>query len=46
MENKDFEEFCKSSYKTDGDGNELTIYACLNRKERRGLWKENRKKAK
>lgn len=46
MKNKDFEEFCKSSYKTDGDGNELTIYDCLNRKERRRLWKENRKKVK
>lgn len=44
MKNKDFEEFCKSPCKTDGDGNELTIYDCLNRKKRRRLWKENRKK--
>ena len=44
MKNKAFEEFCKSAYKTDGKGNELTVYECLNRKERRRLWKENRKK--
>ena len=44
MKNKDFEKFCKSTYKTDGDCNELTVYECLNRKERRRLWKENRKK--
>lgn len=41
--NKYFEEFCKSAYKTDGNCNELTVYECLNRKERRRLWKENRK---
>ena len=46
MNNKAFEEFCKSAYKTDGDGNELTVYDCLNRKERRRLWKKNRKKSK
>lgn len=46
MNNKDFEEFCKSAYKTYGEGNELTIYECLNRKERRRLWKEYRKKSK
>ena len=44
MKNKELEEFNKSTYKTDGDGNELTVYECLNRKERRRLWKENRKK--
>lgn len=44
MNNKAFEEFCKLAYKTDGEGNELTVYDCLNRKERRRLWKENRKK--
>ena len=44
MKNKAFEEFCKSAYKTDGEGNELTVYDCLNHKERRRLWKENRKK--
>ena len=44
MKNKSFEEFCKSAYKTDGEGNELTVYDCLNRKERRRLLKETRKK--
>ena len=44
MNNKALEEFNKSTYKTDGDGNELTVYECLNRKERRRLLKEARKK--
>lgn len=43
MKNKDLEKFNNSTYKTDGNGNELTIYDCLNRKERRKLLKEHRK---
>ena len=46
MKNKELEEFNKSTYKTDGDGNDLTVYECLNRKERRRLLKETRKKSK
>ena len=46
MRNKELEEFNKSTYKTDGDGKELTVYECLNRKERRRLLKETRKNKK
>jgi agmatine/peptidylarginine deiminase len=44
MKNKALEELNNSVYKTDGDGNELTVYNCLNRKERRALLKEKRSK--
>lgn len=46
MQNKDFEEFSNSAYKTDGEGNELTVYDCLNRKERRKLWRETKRTGK
>ena len=43
MKNKALEELNNSVYKTDGNGNELTVYNCLNRKERRQLLKEKRR---
>ena len=46
MQNKNFKEFNKSTYKTDGEGNELTVYDCLNRKERRKLWREAKRMGK
>lgn len=46
MKNKALEELNKSVYKTDGNDNELTVYDCLNRKERKALLKEKRRKKK
>ena len=43
MKNKELEELNNSVYKTDGDGNGLTVYQCLNRKERRQLLREKRR---
>lgn len=39
-------DFNDQPYKTDGEGNELTVYDCLNRKERRKLWREAKRMGK
>lgn len=36
-------DFYDQPYKTDGEDNELTVYDCLNRKERRKLMREKKR---
>jgi len=39
-------DFNDEPYKTDGEGNELTVRDCLNRRERRQLMREKKRMAK